>query len=60
MFEQGRSERISNVVYGRCNKRVILADTILGLSGKKTSGKGCLILSKMITCSGLSKNTVIR
>jgi hypothetical protein len=38
MFDQGRSERISNVVYDKFNKRVILADTILGLSGKKTSG----------------------
>jgi|TARA_B110000908_G_scaffold127508_1_gene149627 hypothetical protein len=34
MFDQGRSERISNVVYDRFNKGVILAD-ILGLSGKK-------------------------
>ena len=60
MFDQGRSERISNVVYDKFNKGVILANTTLGLSGKKTSGKRCLILSKMMTCSGLSKNTVIR
>jgi hypothetical protein len=35
MFDQGRSECISNVVYDRFNKGVILADTMLGLSGKK-------------------------
>lgn len=35
MFDQGRTERISNVVYDRFNKGVILADTMLGLSGKK-------------------------
>ena len=38
MFDQGGSELNSNVVYDGLNQRIILADTILGLSGKKKSG----------------------